>query len=93
MGKICTDNPISLWVSVIQSLMNKSPDMPEMFIMDTSQNFLSIASQNYFMGEQNQNSAFPFSTSRTKRCLWCITSLQLLKTNPPYVYLIPYSWV
>lgn len=27
--------------------MNKSPDMPEMFITDTSEKFLSISSQNY----------------------------------------------
>jgi len=47
--------------------MNKSLDMPEMFITDMSHNCLSIASQNYVMGEQKQNPAFLFSSALSKQ--------------------------
>lgn len=93
MGKIGTNNLISLELCVILSLMNKFLNMPEIFIADTSHNFLSIASQNCFMEEQSKNLPFYFGTFKTKRCLHCIPSVQLLKTDPPCVYLISYSGV
>lgn len=67
--------------------------MTKTFIADTSHNFLSIASQNGFMGEQSKNLSFYFSAFKTKKCLHCIASVQLLKTDPPRVYLISFSCI
>lgn len=41
--------------------------MPEMFIAGSSHNFLSIASKNYFVGEQNQNPASIFTSALSKQ--------------------------
>lgn len=87
MGKIGTNNLISLEFVCHTLLMNKPINMTKIFIADTSHNFLSIASQ-IVIWENKAKISFYFSAFKTKRCLHYIASVQLLRTDPPCVYLI-----
>lgn len=69
------------------SLMNAFLDVPEMVITDAFHNFRNIASQNYLMGEQNQNPIFLFSSAHFNQEGIC-SALQafVTQTRTPHTF-------